>query len=89
LNWKWLLALIACFVFAFVMGIFSALEPSLDVETLDLVVYAFYIVVMIAVSIWVLVRKNRSLAWIFLIGWFSPLWLSNKRNDNIYPPTVQ
>jgi len=55
------------------MGIFSALEPSLDVETLDLVVYAFYIVVMIAVSIWVLVRKNRSLAWIFLIGWFSPL----------------
>lgn len=93
LNWTWFIALASVFVFAIVVGIFAAVidpyyDPYSEYGMFDVIIYLYYFVVMISVSIWVLIRKNRSLAWIFLIGWFSPLWLANKRKVVIDPPKV-
>jgi len=64
------------------MGMVSALNPYYDEGILEAIADTYYFIVIITVSVYVLIRKNRSLAWIFLIGWFSPLWLANKRSKN-------
>jgi len=33
----------------------------------------------IFVNGWIIWQKGRSLFWLLLMGWFSPLWLENKR----------
>lgn len=50
------------------------------VSASDIVFFIFYIVgalFMLGVSGWVIQQKGRSLWWILLFGFFSPLWLSN------------
>ncbi len=88
LNWTWFLGLVSCFVIAIAMGIVSGLNPFYDEGILEAIVDIYYFVVIITVSVYVIMRKNRSLAWIFLVGWFSPLWLRNKRKTDIDPQTA-
>jgi hypothetical protein len=35
--------------------------------------------ILLPLSGWVIKQKGRSLWWILLSGWFSPLWLGNKK----------
>jgi hypothetical protein len=44
-----------------------------------LIFYLVLLVVLIPASVYVLIRKGRSLWWLLLLGWFSPLWLANKK----------
>jgi len=34
--------------------------------------------IMLSGAIWTLKQKNRSMWWLLLSGWFSPLWLTDK-----------
>ncbi len=43
--------------------------------------WPIYLIGTIWVSVWVLKQKRRSLWWLLLYGWLSPLWLSNKNNS--------
>lgn len=80
LNWSYMIVLGFCFFVALTIGVvieFSA--PYTPEETFDTIGYIIWLTIMIPVSIMVLKAKGRSLWWLLLIGWLSPVWLSNKR----------
>lgn len=82
LNWTYILGyvvvLVLCFIAGFILG---SIDPYVADEILDVVTYLISFIVMLPMSIWVLKRKNRSLWWLLLAGWLSPLWLRNKSNQ--------
>ncbi len=79
LNWTYILGVVVFLVLCFIMGlILGTIDPYVADETLDVVVYLILFIIMFPMSIWVLKRKNRSLWWLLLASWFSPLWLGNK-----------
>ena len=81
LNWTWVLAIVFYLIMAFVLGLsIGLLAPETSDGALDVMVYVLGFAIMFPMSLWVLKMKNRSLWWVLLAGWFSPLWLSNKRN---------
>ena len=81
LNWTYVLGLGATFVLSFIAGVVLYLtDPYATDETAELLGYLIGFLVMLPLSIWVLKRKNRSLWWLLLSGWFSPLWLGNNSN---------
>jgi len=43
----------------------------------------FFSITFIIVNAWIIWQKGRSLWWLLLIGWFSPLWLTN---NNVIKP---
>jgi hypothetical protein len=71
LHWIWVFGLVSAYVIMEVVG-------SIFEAQADLVGYLVFLAVMLPVSIWVLRRKNRSLWWLLLMGWCSPLWLGHK-----------
>ena len=80
LNWTWVLCLLLTFVVAFVTGFLMAIvDPNVSEDVADVVGWIIYLVVMLPVSGWIIKQKGRSLWWILLSGWFSPLWLGNKK----------
>jgi amino acid transporter len=87
LNWTWVIGLISTYVITFFVGLTGAFLGMRynELKTLILIVFVLLIV---GVSIYVLIRKKRNLGWILLVGWLSPLWLSNKRigQKDLGPP---
>lgn len=82
LNWAYVIALgyylLICYL---IVKAFDFLAPF---SLIPLIVYEaigtlLALTIMIPVSIWVLKAKGRSLWWLFLAGFFSPLWLPNKK----------
>jgi hypothetical protein len=43
------------------------------------VFYVVLLAVLIPALVYVLIKEGRSLWWLLLIGWFSSLWLANKK----------
>ncbi len=82
LNWTYILGYVLVLVLCFIAGlILGTIDPYVADETVDLVAYLIVFIVMLPMSIWVLKRKKRSLWWLLLAGWLSPLWLGNKSNQ--------
>jgi len=85
LNWAYVISfagmLVACFIMGLIVGLTS---PNYSENTVTLLSYLIAFVVMFPISLIILKAKNRSLWWIFLAGWFSPLWLGSKlRHVNV------
>ena len=74
LNWTW--------VFAYLIWI--PLNASRDVE--PQIIGAIFLLV---VSGWVIKQKGRSLWWVLLTPFFSPLWLKNKSLVSQSVPTIK
>jgi peptidoglycan/LPS O-acetylase OafA/YrhL len=80
LNWSWIIGIsLAAIISFFVMAVWMISSPSTKELTIFLRVFPAYYLVIIAVSIWVLFKKGRSLWWLFFIWIYSPLWLENKK----------
>ena len=54
-------------------------DPNISEDAVGGVAEIFGSIFMLVVSGWVIKQKGRSLWWLLLAGWFSPLWLSNKK----------
>jgi|GEM_PF-2779720 len=85
LNWTWVIALATSYVIEFIIAIVCVYA---DMRNDDVRGLAFIInfVIMLSVSIYVLIRKKRSIAWVLLMGFLSPLWLANRRKGDIDAP---
>lgn len=83
LNWTAALSYIAGWISEVVVGLVIGLLRYQGIEVSDVVLYAVslagYFAVVLAVGGWVLQQKGRSLWWVLLAGWFSPIWLPSKR----------
>ncbi len=84
LNLTWVLVCLVSLVTCFFVGVYTGFlilggASMGTIETAETLGDIISWVVMIPVSFWVLHRKGRSPLWILLTGWFSPLWLSNKK----------
>jgi hypothetical protein len=53
-------------------------NASLSFETASNIPGWFGAVLVLFLSVWVIHRKNRSLWWLLMLGWLSPIWLANK-----------
>jgi len=88
LNWSYVIAWTFTYFIAFVMGgVLWITDPTISEEALKGSGYITGLAIMIPISIIVIKAKGRSLWWILLAGWLSPLWLANKKEglvDN-YP----
>jgi hypothetical protein len=77
LNWTfvlgWVLALVAGIV------VESRIDPSFSDDAAGAVGRLVIFGIVLVVSALVIHRKGRSLWWLLLAGWFSPLWLANKK----------
>ena len=79
LNWAYVISFAGMLVICFIMGLVVGLtSPNYTESTVTLLSYLIAFVIMFPVSLIILKAKHRSLWWIFLAGWFSPLWLANK-----------
>jgi len=81
LNWTFVLVgwgggFIAAVIGGIVVG---ASDPYANVSVAGNVGELAFFIVLIIVGGLVIYQKGRSLWWILLIGWFSPLWLDNRR----------
>lgn len=74
LHWTWGISYVVS-LFLGVVGDFLAGNPGGEP---GVVMYLVVCIMWISTSFWVLKRKERHWAWIFLAGLFSPLWLANK-----------
>lgn len=78
LNWScvlgWLVVMVGAFSFGILMGM---LNPDVDADAISVVAEVFGLSFMLLVSGWIIRRKNRSLWWLILFGWLSPLWLTS------------
>jgi len=84
LNLTWLLAYVFYMVGCFVSGMLLAiLAFDTSDASMSVMVYVLGAIIMLPASLWVFTMKGRSLWWVLLAGWLSPLWLSNKRNREI------
>ena len=82
LNWTYILGYVVVLMLSFIVGFISGtIDPYGYEETIDVVAYLITFIIMLPMSIWVLKRKNRSLWWLLLAGWFSPLWLGSKSKE--------
>jgi len=80
LNWTMVLAWVGGCVIVFIVAFLIALAaPYVPEDELYVIGMLISLVVSLAVGYWVLRKKNRSLWWLLLSGWGSPLWLQNKR----------
>jgi tetratricopeptide (TPR) repeat protein len=79
LNWTWGLA----YLLWFVINAYAN-DPFGIAWWLSLVAAIFWLIV----SGWVIKQKGRSLWWILLTPFFSPLWLKNKRLVSQNLPTI-
>ena len=87
LNWAWLIAFVIGVVLAVIvqtlvlsLGLY---DPTVSAVA-RIIYYLVFLLVLIPASVYVLIKKGRSLWWLLLIGWFSPLWLTN--NNKGIPP---
>ena len=83
LNWTyvlgWLLMLVLLFILGFVLAV---IDSNISEDALDTIGNLIGGIFMLVVSGWVIIQKGRSLWWLLMAGWFSPLWLSNKRMES-------
>jgi ribosomal protein L37AE/L43A len=83
LNWTWVLSFLPAIVVVFIAEFLVAFsDPTVSIDALTAVGKMAGGTVMLIVSGWVIKQKGRSLWWILLSGWFSPLWLSNKKTES-------
>ena len=77
LNWAYI-------IWQFVSGgmCFGGFAVMETVGWLGFSLYGIGVLISWGSLFWVLEQKKRSLWWIFLAGCGSPLWLSNRRQDN-------
>jgi len=68
LNWIYILSHILWFLVILIFW-------NIISDTVKLLLYG---IIILPLAIWILKKKNRSLWWVILFGWFSPMWLSNK-----------
>jgi len=79
LNWTWVFCLLLTSLFSLILTLF---EISGDAGS-NVAYWVFLVaglgsfVFFLVISGWVIKQKGHSLWWILLVGWFSPLWLSN------------
>ncbi len=79
LNLSFTLALLFTYLMCFVAGFVMAMvDSNVSDLLLRVVTYIIFIATMVPVSVLVIRAKGRSLWWLLLVGWLSPLWLSNK-----------
>jgi predicted branched-subunit amino acid permease len=79
LNLVWIFGLLLAYALNLVGGIiWGTVNPDATLEGIDFMGYLIFLAVMVPVSIWVLKQKERSMWWLLLIMWGSPLWLGNK-----------
>jgi hypothetical protein len=88
LNRTWVLGLVVATLLWLVFIVFVAVEEMeygvvLSITFLRGITFWIVFVVMFPVSLWVLHRKGRSLLWVLLAHWGSPLWLSNRSEKEI------
>jgi len=82
LNWTYVIGIAAGYAFAFILGFAMGYsDPDVNDDAAGLVGQLGFIAVIFAVGGWVLVAKGRSLWWVLLAGWGSPLWLGNRRTE--------
>ena len=80
LNWAWVISVVLVWLVAVFVGICMIwAEPSVSENAMNGAVYPFCYILWIIISGVVLKAKGRSLWWILLSGWLSPLWLSNNK----------
>ncbi len=82
LNWTWLITLVTGLILATIFQILVISQDPYDPTVSDIAHIVYYMViflVLIPASVYVLIKKGRSLWWLLLIGWFSPLWLANRK----------
>jgi H+/Cl- antiporter ClcA len=86
LNWFFVLSVLfywfLCVVLGFIVGFLGIYA---DDSFLDLVVYLLGFIILFPVSLYILSAKGRSLWWVLLAGWLSPLWLTNKKRKEQQP----
>jgi hypothetical protein len=58
----------------------TIVDPDVSEDTLSAAGMIVGSVLMLGISAWVIHQKGRSIWWILLSGWFSPLWLSDHRS---------
>ena len=78
LHWTWGISYVVS-LFLGVVGDFLVGKPA---GAPGVVFYLVVCIMMISTSLWVLKEQERHWAWIFLAGWFSPLWLGNKSDKD-------
>ena len=80
LNWTWLFAyLLSWLLYALVLVVLALAATFISHLAIYAVAGLLSSSFLLVVSRWVLIQKGRSLWWLLLIGWASPLWLENKK----------
>jgi ribosomal protein S27AE len=79
LNWTFVLSFFSMFVLASIIGLIVGIANlKFNDKSLDAIAEIACGIVLLTVGGWVLKQKGRSLWWLLLVGWFSPVWLGNK-----------
>lgn len=82
LNWTYLLTwlLVPILLALLYMIVSIAIGAPLPFILSFPVIFSIILLVDLSVGGWVIKQKGRSLWWLLLFGWFSPLWLDNKNS---------
>jgi len=85
LNWTYVFTLLFLYLLALITGILLGVAQASDntIDSVDIIYRIIAAIVMIIVSLWILGRKKRSWAWIFLGFILAPLWLPTKESRNM------
>ncbi len=90
LHWTFVLGWLVTFVVAFITGFVMALADSnVSVSAASAAERVVGLVITLPISAWVIVRKGRSLWWLLLAGFLSPLWLGNQNEASGTLASVQ
>ena len=82
LNWAYTVILLGYYVACMMGGVAVGLIAPYAIDGLSTVIsIGLWLVIMIPASVWVLRAKGRSLWWLLLAGWLSPLWLANRKRE--------
>jgi len=80
LNWTYVLGHLAGFALGLALSLVLVVaDPSVSEDAAAAVSVVVWGVVLYPTSAWVLWQKYRSLCWLWLVWWGSPLWLGNRK----------
>lgn len=84
LNWAYFTAFVFYYFACFLVGLILGSKNAEASDGLSLAVSAFlFFAIMVPVSVIIIRAKGRSLWWLLLAGWFSPLWLTSKKKSEV------
>jgi hypothetical protein len=86
LNWTWVFGwlLINALAFISISLVLSLISTDCRISSVirggvRFLVAMYSAILMLVISGWVIEQKGHSLLWLFLYGFWSPVWLSNNR----------